>query len=281
MVLSEALATTLWSVPLCSLITSRYFRLGRVVSASLCFGLVAYLAYSGYHSLEPNYYEMLGVKHTSSFDEIQTGFRRSVQQDPKWSKSEYEHFYQSVRGNNRHVYAKYGDHIGRTRSVSVDQVVSIGHAFTTACLLASVAAIFLSFQPVEITAAVRVYVLVVFCIDFWVREVDHTFLPLDMIKLLPFEIPNFLVALFPAACSLFIAIAKFLNIKSVDEHKDLAIRRLVVSNEELIRAVQNLAPKEDIEEDDATFHEVTDSGAVLSQVIAVLLLLTNIFLGTD
>jgi len=281
MTLGDVLATTLWSVPLCSFLTGKYLRMGRIVSVSLGVALVAYLAYSAYEVREANYYDYLGVSHTATFEEIQLGFRRAVQAESEWSKAELERMYQSVRGSNRPVYAKYGDHMGKSRSVSVDQVVSIGHSVATTLLLASVAAIFLSYRPTELINGSRVYLLGLFCLDFWVREVDHTFLPLAKLDMLPFEFLNLLVALFPAVCCGFITLARYSDIPCEGDRKTVAIQRLLTSNDELIRAIQNLPVNEELKDDVTGYYEASDSGALLSQGIAALLLLANIFLATE
>lgn len=281
MFLTSVLATTLWSVPLSVFLTSESFTTSKLISLSTCLGLISYLSYSAVHSLEPNYYEILGTKHTASFDDIQSAFRQTAQRESNYTKTEIEHMYQAVRGANRKVYAKHGDHITRTKAIVIDQVVSVGHAFAVALLLSSVAAIFLSYRPAEISTAARVYMLAVFCIDFWAREVDHTFLPVKYLDMLPFEILNMLVAFFPAVCCFFIMIGRFFDFKGDDERKSLAIRRLLTSNTELILAVKKLPAECEIEDDTHGYNNASDSGAVLSQCVAALLLLANIILGTE
>ena len=279
--LTSVLATTLWSVPLSVFLTSDTFTSSKLLSVSASLGLVSYLSYYAMNSLEPNYYDILGVNHRASYETVQMAFRQMAQSESNYTKSELEHVYQSVRGANRKVYSKNGDHIGRTKSVTVDQVVSVGHSFASAVLLSSVAAIFLSYRPSELATAVRVYMLGVFCVDFWAREVDHTFLPIEYLELLPFEILNLLVAFFPAVCCFFVMLGRFFDFKGDEEKKSLAINRLLTSNAELILAVKKLPSESVIEVDSDAYDTASDSGTVLSQCVAALLLLANIILGTE
>ena len=125
------------------------------------------------------------------------------------------------------------------------------------------------------------YMLGVFCVDFWAREVDHTFLPIEYLELLPFEILNLLVAFFPAVCCFFVMLGRFFDFKGDEEKKSLAINRLLTSNAELILAVKKLPSESVIEVDSDAYDTASDSGTVLSQCVAALLLLANIILGTE
>ena len=238
--------------------------------------IVAYFSSIALSERSDNVYDVLGVTVDIPSDALYMAYRINLEKvsygEDYSAKERLEEMWRFVRGMNRPVYRKMGDHMIRMDMAVVEWESVVLHALGLALVLGAIANMFLSGEPTETFVLVNGYLFTLFALDCFLRLVDDSFVPS---WLLTFEVIQTAWALFPAFAVSFITIVKSLGIRRKGERVLIAIRRALAANSDLRNALVEPQSKP-IQLIDYVDEPPSDIGAIVNTVIGAAILIASI-----
>jgi hypothetical protein len=242
----------------------------------MCFAIIAVLLYSPLVWRPQNYFEILGARPGISNVKVYEHFRKRVTEFPD-QKEYYERHYKYLKGENRRVYMKLGDHIDKQGTIDPSFLQIVASSAVGSILLLSATAGLCFGLPGAVIQGGGVYLVAVFCADLYARFVEDSFLP-RAFRLLPFEMLNFMKGLYPAIVCILIVVSELAGTRRKMTRMPRMLGKLLRSNTDMIRALnKEPALENDDDKTGANEEEFMDVGSLVHKFIGASVILLHLW----